>query len=441
MIWLSIILLLLLGLALTILGQRGRRIDKHPLCRRCGYDLTGLPKGSQRCSECGAELNRTRAIVVGHRQRRAWPLGVGSVMLGLVALIFGFLVVGKINHTNWLRYATVNYLLRQASSVNVNSRVPALAELSARFSDGRLTGAEWDKTAEEGLAYQGDVSKPWGVGWGNLLEMARAKNRLSDKQWKRYAKQAVRGVFYKLQLRPRVRLGDLLPYRIMVQSGRVGQNSPLSVDVHDVRVRWGNEPEPHTEFLWPKQLDDQCTISVSYRWEANYFPHRLSVGPHVVHLTGDIWIGPSKGFDDVTAIAKVPLDMVGKTTLNPSDKPSVVLVSNPSLDAAVRRSLYVRLPVVKSRGGVRQVIVGVNNNPVALSFAVILRTADGHRYLAGHVTFGAHTGNTSEGLPFMPAWMIRKHVDVILKSDPAGAVQSVDITQVWEGEIIFKDVH
>ena len=65
---LVLILLFPLGLALLLLGVRGRRIDDHPICRRCGFDLFGLPAGSERCSECGAEVRRRRAIRIGRRK-------------------------------------------------------------------------------------------------------------------------------------------------------------------------------------------------------------------------------------------------------------------------------------------------------------------------------------------------------------------------------------
>src|SRR3954447_10809108 len=49
---------------------RRRRVDDHPVCRRCGFDLTGRPAGSSGCSECGADLSRRRAIRRGNRARR-----------------------------------------------------------------------------------------------------------------------------------------------------------------------------------------------------------------------------------------------------------------------------------------------------------------------------------------------------------------------------------
>src|SRR5690349_6074803 len=47
---------LLLGVVLLALGLRGRRVGDHPYCRRCGFDLFGLPPAHPACPECGADL-------------------------------------------------------------------------------------------------------------------------------------------------------------------------------------------------------------------------------------------------------------------------------------------------------------------------------------------------------------------------------------------------
>jgi cytochrome c-type biogenesis protein CcmH/NrfF len=45
-LWLLPLLLLLLGVLLVVRGMRGRAVDDHPICRRCGFDLFGRPEGS-----------------------------------------------------------------------------------------------------------------------------------------------------------------------------------------------------------------------------------------------------------------------------------------------------------------------------------------------------------------------------------------------------------
>ena len=47
------------GLALAAIGLRGRRVDAHPHCRRCGYDLAGTPDATV-CTECGRDLTAER---------------------------------------------------------------------------------------------------------------------------------------------------------------------------------------------------------------------------------------------------------------------------------------------------------------------------------------------------------------------------------------------
>ena len=60
----------LVGIVLALVGWRGRRVGDHPYCRRCGFDLFGRARGSIVCSECGAELHRGGAVVVGVRTPR-----------------------------------------------------------------------------------------------------------------------------------------------------------------------------------------------------------------------------------------------------------------------------------------------------------------------------------------------------------------------------------
>src|SRR5688500_20118731 len=55
--WVAVLVPLLAGMLFVRLGLRGKRVDDHPLCRRCGLDLFGLPEGATKCSECGADLS------------------------------------------------------------------------------------------------------------------------------------------------------------------------------------------------------------------------------------------------------------------------------------------------------------------------------------------------------------------------------------------------
>ena len=45
---------------LVLIGFRGRRVNEHPLCRRCGFDAYGKPAGTAVWSAGGAMLSHRR---------------------------------------------------------------------------------------------------------------------------------------------------------------------------------------------------------------------------------------------------------------------------------------------------------------------------------------------------------------------------------------------
>ena len=442
MVPLALTVAVLIGVALTIAGRRGRRTDDHPLCRRCRFDLTGRPDtADRRCPECGADLAGPRAVVVGHRRRRAAVFGVGVAVLTAAVVWGGVVGWRRAERVNWLRYATVDALVRRATSADPARRTPALAELAARFADGRLAGAKWDRTADAGLAYQGDPAMPWDPAWGDLLEEARAGGRLSDDRWARYAAQATAGVYATLRVRPRVRLGDPLPCEVVVHSGRVGRDCPLCVSGEHLWVRWGDEPEHEGKRWFPKRLADPYTTAVSFLWPADRFPPGLVPGEHAVHLLGDLWVGPRKDFDAVVPVAKVRLDLAGTTTVLPSTVPSLRFVADPSQVANLQRVLSASPPV--HRGGNSYGTGGVNltgTTPVGLAFAVSVRTADGREYPAGHLSCPAGRGQYGWGMGSWPTSLIGQPVDVILRADASVAADTVDVTQAWDGQIVIRNV-
>src|SRR5262245_3057212 len=78
---------LLLGVLLTWLGVHGRRINDHPQCRKCGFDLHGVYPAGATCPECGSGLKRRRAVRAGVRQKRTWLVTTGGGLLGVGALL------------------------------------------------------------------------------------------------------------------------------------------------------------------------------------------------------------------------------------------------------------------------------------------------------------------------------------------------------------------
>ena len=70
------LLALAIGLTLALIGWRGRRVDDHPVCRKCRFDLAGVYPANETCPECGRDLAGRRAVRIGNRRHKRLPLGV-----------------------------------------------------------------------------------------------------------------------------------------------------------------------------------------------------------------------------------------------------------------------------------------------------------------------------------------------------------------------------
>jgi hypothetical protein len=185
-----------------VVGLRGRRVDDHPLCRRCGFDLTGRPDESTRCAECGADLarrravraghrERRRAVRAGHRERRRGPLTVGTLLLLATVVPAGIVGGGRLRGVDWNRYKPQWWLMSEADGKDVAASDLALAELLRRMTADGLSDANRATLVARALDQQGDPAKRWLRTWGEVVEQARAGGHVSDEQWVRYLRQAI----------------------------------------------------------------------------------------------------------------------------------------------------------------------------------------------------------------------------------------------------------
>lgn len=232
-------LLLLASLVALLFGLRGRRIDDHPLCRRCGFDLTGKPATSSACPECGMDLRRARAIRIGHRARRGKLLfgGVTGTVLG-IGLIGGaiYLSANPVDLNAHKPY----WLLRREALGGGSSESGAVGELLRRLRAGQLSGPQVRQLVDDAMARQADAARKWISGWGQIVEGAKDRGLVADDLWLRYLVQGTHPAVV-LAARAAVRRGDPLPAMVRIDEPRIGSarvtlNVPLSVELGGVRA-------------------------------------------------------------------------------------------------------------------------------------------------------------------------------------------------------------
>ncbi|HEV2295574.1 MAG TPA: hypothetical protein VGR35_17125 [Tepidisphaeraceae bacterium] len=224
--------LLLLVLALSVLaslllirrGLRGRFIGDHPVCRRCGFDLFGLPDDQRNCPECGSDIRAPAAVQVGHRQRRMGMVYGGWALLLLlgVTLIVGGRSVAR--EVNWQSMKPVTWLARDARSGDII----AWTELARRVRTTQIRGEQVQPLIADALALQKDLTRMWLPAVGDFVEDARAAEMVTDKDWQTYARQAPQ---LSLRWRAKVRRGDDLPGEVAFGTARAGSRGTLSIRV------------------------------------------------------------------------------------------------------------------------------------------------------------------------------------------------------------------
>lgn len=218
-----LVVVLLFSASGLIWAWRGKQIDDHPLCRECGFDLTGRAQGSERCSECGAELQKPGAVVVGHRERRWQWVVVLAVLLLLVAtsgVTLTVVVARRVDLTPW---KPTSWLVSDLSSGNAASQQNAMAELLRRIHAPGAQGSDFLWAADKFLAVQANPKAVWDPRMGDVIEALQAAGLLDSERYVRYLQQVPQ---HKVLCRNTVQRGEQLAYRIE-QDSRSGSRTQL----------------------------------------------------------------------------------------------------------------------------------------------------------------------------------------------------------------------
>jgi hypothetical protein len=231
--------LLLAGALLVWRGWRGVRVNEHPVCRGCGFDLVGtLTPGSTAgkvCPECGVDLLARGAVQHGQRRRRPVVVLVGCVVLLLGSGVGTLLVAMVMGGFDWNTAKPTWLLVREAEWPGFQSDL-VLRELMVRRASGTLSAEAYRGLAEHGLAVQADAAAPWTALWGDLILDARDRGDLPLDSAHAFF---VNSMEVAVNMRARVRAGAQAPYKVEIKTtrGATGPDRfPLGVRIREVRL-------------------------------------------------------------------------------------------------------------------------------------------------------------------------------------------------------------
>ena len=475
--------IVILGIALLIVGLRGRRIDDHPLCSACGFDLTGTLPTGQICPECGGEVAaispehpRGKAIRIGHRRKRPGILLVGALSLALGLGLTSYGVWAVLNQGTLNSHKPTWWLLLDIRGASVPDVDAALVELKARHDAGTLGKDQLLAIVELGLTRQADPNTPWLPRWGELIETAWRANALTPEQRTRYARNAL-GI--NLLARSEVRRGDILPLSVELDS-RVGPGNFFAFRLSMTDIALGTQAlEPRRfaargEVVSPisapatrQRMDIAPSISASQDYERDS-RIEASPGKHTVsaklHLTitefdpnsrGMTWsqaYGPDvlgHPFNPFGAPSKAPVlaerdgQSTADVTIVDQNTQDIELVKDPALANSVRNAISIHIAAEPHGTQPHELMTymwfSTNSLPVDIAFKATIRASDGSEDvfpvrssidLARGSSMGFNLGS-SEHRP-------GDTLDVILTPDPEAARLTVDLKKIWGEEIVFK---
>lgn len=251
------VLVLFAGLALIRLGWRGRRINRDPVCKDCGFnlhafrlpDMHGVPPPALApaaaesaaapspipitvtCPECGGGLKRAKAIRIGERKRMPLVAMLGLFLSLAVMAPIVFVGVSLARGTSYAKHLPLGVLLILGSGDAGD--IPD--ELQSRILAGSLTPDQLKRVAHRAMEVQGDWAGSWHSSWGDVFEAAASATSLPPDVRSRWAQQSMD---FSAVPKPEINEGDPLPIRVRCTATRLGSGSTtqLSVFIESIQV-------------------------------------------------------------------------------------------------------------------------------------------------------------------------------------------------------------
>lgn len=486
---LALLALLVLALGLVAVGLRGRRINDHPLCRQCRFDLQGVYPPAITCPECGAGLKRAAAIVHGARRRR-WILCAAGLALAagplvsILALAYGLATGLDLN-----RYKPAPMLIWEAGHADGPAALPLIKELLTRYNASRLADADITRAVEAGLALQADPARAWLAEWGDLIEAANTDDKIDDALFKRYLDHTI---VLEAEARPAVAQGDPIPVLIKLKETRCGPSLQAhamlsfsaaraaglelrrtpSVSAPDApawtRAMLGRGPSmlawfqiagpgSRMGFMGTRPqaarllLDSVCVTET---------PAPLATGDHTVEIDCSISVQVASRtgnwtFDDQAPGEKVSLTIPLRIT--PPGEGLRIVQPDAELARQIREAIRPSTVVIMNHGGDERddlyvhMLFHPGKLPVGLAFDVLFKSPD-KTWRLGSLISGRSADNTDGNLYYgIQDDSIERQIygqigtfsldaaTIVLRPNPELALRTLDMDSVYNETITFED--
>lgn len=462
------------GALLVLLGLRGRRINRNPCCKQCGFDLAAHYPQSPTCPECGAGIKLARFVQMG-QQRRLWPLVVlGVPLIALPMAPIAVVLFASLTRTDLSRYKPLGLLLWEAKNLPEPDMKAAGSFLHDKQLKGQLTPEEYDRVLAAAIAMQANADRPFPDEWGDIVDQARLDGKVNEQQ---VSEIRMAGAAATWQCRPIVHAGSNLPIHCEAKGNRLPPTmeamvtytlKSAEIDGQKAAI-WNTQKEPGGSIFSASARRQQSTVfylagtkSQYARWwqqgvGGNFtikVPSDMPAGPHMAKLTVEAEAGEMPDYSrggrpKEKKPAKRTLELELPFTVVETEK---VLVETIPVAEDLTKDLTDRLtPTYAQNYGSRvtpmlSMSFNIQNIQTPFAYKVLLVSGESEHVIGvltnakgGPQTYSEYNSYLNAGQwtvnASVPTGTTIKGSKLVLKPDIEIAASTVDLTKIYGGEI------
>ncbi len=454
LLWSIAVAATLAGLALLVLGVRGRRFDDHPVCRRCRFDLVGVE--TSRCPECGRDLAERKAVRIGNRRRRPAFIACGA-LLSLISLTgVGILGWAAATNHNWLRSQPEWMLFMRLNDARGETDPDVLTELTRRAVRGRLSDSSLRTLAHEGLVRQGtglyakspyyssELALGWHIRWGDLIVAAIRRGVLGRPETVLYARNAMH---HRFEASPIVPADGALRMLHSVETLDAGNPpAPISVHVKTRGVYIDNKPVAGGDVEFVLSIWDS-TGGYGARAEATL--NGVEPGMRRLAVVKQFEIYQNcRARRDLDSHDEEPYIVWHEVferdvEVLPTGSPATMFITDPEHEPAMREAARAMYGIVHVIGGhaLFPAPYPASDPPLGFAHDVLIETSAGTIPITTYIK--PVESRSGQFIPIRDGQEFHAPDDTVtvrLRLNAAAARRYIDIYRVWGGDIVLADV-
>ncbi len=445
---------------------RGRVTARGRFCRKCRFDLAGLPS-PETCPECGRDLTQPKAAKPTLRRVRRLPLAGAVVLLLLGASLT---TIFATNNTARIWAAMPDRVILALHALGIDA---AFTEIAANRLSGpaALPDSAWPSLITAALAHQADADTPWDPRHGEVLQHSFTASRLTPDQITAYFTHGTESsvdfpaairhgapeIGVRIMLRPSFRIASLKGSNGLLYDGTDTVWAYLSAESMTLGTQCVTPPGSNTGYTgfsipgpggggqgsmgftaplanlnW-HAIPPDADLPVTVHYETGI--HRMS-GRHT-HQGG-------------------PTSITRNVRILPPETELVALNTDPAAVSHYTAHSTIRItplhivpPDSRSGNHIAEFTIIAVENPYPISGRLVA-LHDGREYLIAHITCNRYAGHSLQSQSWtttdppddsvINAWIAAGQVTLEIRPDPRHAEKTPGITAILGVPLRFEGV-